>query len=135
MKAVSPPKENVALPTVEKPAAAAPGFPLLPPSRPCAEEDMRGLYRLSAVYEDPAGPETSNFQSAPYQYIVFRKNNLFSRVNMEADNVAPATIVKKAQDHSSGLMQYLLQDNGFIYFYQNSVAVDVQACFVVADDK
>jgi hypothetical protein len=135
IKPVTPPKEAAVLPAVEKPAEPPSPFPALPASRPCEAKDLRGLLQLAAVYEDPAGAETANFQASPYQYMLFRKNNLFSRVNLDADNILPKMIAEKAVKNSSGLMQFLLQDNGFMYLYQNSVAVEVHACFIVDEEK
>ncbi len=136
IKPVTPAKETAVLPTITKTTTVDPNaFPTLPPSRPCTEKDLSGLFRLSNVYEDPQATETTTYRASPNQYIQFRKDNVFSRVNMDSENYSPKAIIRQLREHSTGLMQYIIQDNGFIYFYQNSVAVDVQACFIVANDK
>jgi hypothetical protein len=136
VKAVTPSKENAPLPEIEAPPPAPKpqGFPVLPPSRPCTATDLLGLFKLNAVYEDPIGSETSGFQSAPYQYLFFGKKNLFAKVNMETDTVSKREIVRVARQHSPDQQQFVIQDN-FVYYYQDSIAIDVQACFVVANDK
>lgn len=136
VKAVTPPKDAAALPVIEKATApaAAVSFPDLPPSRVCAREDLRGLFRLVAVYEDPEGEEAASFRASPYQYYGFFRDNVFGRINKQSPDMAPKAIARELSGNASD-MQFLLQDNGFLYFYQNSVAVDVQACFIVANDK
>lgn len=135
-KAVTPATKPPPLPTLEKPVSEVKStFPELPPSRPCVANDTRGLLHLLNVYEDPQGTETSSFRATPNQYLMFRNNNVYARVNMDESDANVSDVVKKLRQHSTGLLQFLVQDNGFIYFYQNSVAVDVQACFVVAVDK
>ncbi len=134
-KPVIPPSKAPPLPVVEKPAEVKSTFPELPPSRPCTDADVHGLFHLANVYEDPQGTETTSFRASPNQYIMFRSNNLYARVNVEQSGVTTQEVIKQLRQHSTGLLQYLIQNNGFIYFYQNSVAVDVQACFVVAVDK
>ena len=134
-KAVIPSTRVTPLPAIEKPAEVKSAFPELPPSRPCTSDDMRGLFHLISVYEDPQGVETSSFRASPNQYIQFRASSVYARINMEQEGVSPRDIAKQMRDHAAGLLQYVIQDNGFIYFYQNSVAIDVQACFVVATGK
>lgn len=134
--AVKPPERVAPLPPPpEKPAIAQSTFPVLPPSNPCTIKDLRGLLRLVNVYEDPQAAETVNFRSSPNQYIQFRKDNIFARLNSADANASPKAIASELMKHAGGLLQFLVQDNGFIYFYQNSVAIDVQACFAVANDK
>lgn len=135
VKAIVPSQLAAPLPPVEKPAEAPSVFPALPPSSPCAPTDLHGLYRLVAVYEDPEGTEVSNFRASPNQYIQFRKENVYARLNVAEGNMGRERVKQEIRKHSSGLLQYLVQDNGFIYFYQNSIAVDVQACFKVATEK
>lgn len=136
VKPVKPAEVTPALPTVEAPAPAQkPTFPALPPSRPCAPEDMKGAYRLLEVYEDPQGVEISTFRVSPVQYLFFKPNNVFVRVNLPDDSLSVQEVIKRSKEHSAGLLQYILQDNGFVYFYQDSVATDVKACFIVADNR
>lgn len=138
VKAVLPATKEVPLPAMPKPEATAgadTNFPALPPSRPCKVEDLRGLFRLVNVYEDPAGTETTSFQTSPHQFLLFKASSIYMRANIESDNLNPKGIVEYMKEHSSGLSQYLLQENGFVYFYQDSVANDVKACFIVADNK
>jgi len=137
VKAVSPSLQAPPLPPVEKPAEVVPAstFPMLPPSRPCVAEDLRGNFKLAAIYEEPVGEETSAFKASPNQYLVFRGNSTFMKANMGNENVSIEEVLKQMREHSSGLSQFLVQDNGFVYFYLDSVAVDVKACFIVSGDK
>lgn len=137
VKPVSPSLQAPPLPVPEKPAQTVQpsSFPVLPPSRPCIAEDLRGAFKLAAVYEDPAGEEISAFKASPNQYLVFRANSMFLKANMGSENISIEEVMARMREHSSGLSQYLLQENGFVYFYMDSVAVDVKACFIVSSDK
>lgn len=136
-KVAMPAKEAPPIPTFEPatPANAAPVFPSLPPARPCEQDDMKGLWRLAAVYEDPQGPETTAYQASPNQYSFYKRDNTFGKFNAGRTEMSPKSIFENIQKHTSGLMQYLLQDSGFIYFYNDGVATDVQACFIVSDSR
>jgi hypothetical protein len=138
-KAATPPKEQPPLPKIEtapSPVASSTLFPSLPQAMPCQQEDMRGLWKLSAVYEDPQGPEVTSFAASPNQYVFYRADNVFGRFNAGHTEMSTKAILENIKKHTSGLMQYLLQgDTGFIYFYNDGVATDVQACFIVTTNR
>jgi len=111
-------------------------FPPLPPARPCVMKDVLGIWKLISVYEEPSGPEALNFASNRYQYMLFDNTSIYARyasatVSMPP-NMAKEELEKQSQD---GLHQYVIGENGLMYFYSQGVAVDTQACFIVANDR
>lgn len=111
------------------------GIPPLPPSRPCQREDIVGMWRLLNLYEAPTGPETAAMANSPVQYFLFDQDNTYGRLN--AGNVQmPAQNVREAiQRSSSSLHQFVLDQAGMLYFYQDSLAIDTMACFIVANSR
>lgn len=134
--AATPSQELPPLPEIETKVVGDPSnFPALPPSESCEPKDLKGLFKLNAVFEEPQAAETMGFQTNPNQYILFHPNTLFMRINVGDEILAPKEVYNKMVEHTENNMQYVLQDNGFVYFYLDRVAVDVKACFVVVKDQ
>lgn len=110
-------------------------FPALPPADPCSDLSIRGTWKMVAVYEVPLGAQTDMFNKYPMQYIRFGEDTTYGEYNaqnMEMDfQTANSFIARSVKEPQ----QYLVRDKGMVYFYRNSVAVDTQACFIVAKDK
>ena len=106
-------------------------IPPLPVSAPCKQPDIEGLWKLMHVYEDPAGAETTNYAQTSEQFMLFRPNGIYGRYNDSRALLAPKFIIEQINKYSSTLLQYLVQDKGIVYFYQDKVANDLQACFIV----
>ena len=129
------------LPPMPKPAAPTPAqtpqevaIPALPPSLTCKPEWLYGLWELQHVYESPLGKETQAYNANPVQYISFaQKDSRFYRYNAGRTEIKPEDVVKLMNEHSSAVLQFLLQDAGMLYIYQDSVAADTQVCFIVAE--
>ncbi|MDE3060915.1 MAG: hypothetical protein KGJ06_07880 [Pseudomonadota bacterium] len=109
-------------------------FPQLPPSSPCRQADIVGIWSLVHVYESPSGSEAAAAVSSPSQYMLFDANNTFGKYNAGNTPLPPDQVRAQILSHASGVQQYVVQDKtGFIFFYDNSVAFDTQACFIVAN--
>ena len=136
-KPVTPPQEMPALPKPEpvKAAIEEVAIPTLPPSLPCKPEWLFGLWELQHVYESPLGTETEAYKINPVQYVAFQKDSRFYRFNAGRTESKPEDVLKLMTGHSGALLQYLLQDAGMLYLYQDSVATDTEVCFVVAETK
>ncbi len=109
-------------------------FPSLPPSRLCTKRDIAGFWRLSMVFENPTGPELSDYSASPYQYILFNNNDTFSMYKSSQGDVADADVLKKMRDRQGGVLeQFVMHESGVLYFYKDGVAYDSLACFIVAN--
>ena len=135
---VAEPSQNLPpLPDMPEPAAPVvqSGIPALPASNPCTSETIVGLWKLQNVYEDPAGSETASFSVSPLQYLFFGGKGIYGRYNATADGMKPKAIVGEMKTHTTGLQQYVVQESGMVYYYLDKVANDVQACFIVEDER
>jgi len=133
-KPVEPPKGDVPLPKRESPPEVSTGFfPDLPPSTTCPPAYMFGLWELQHVYEAPPGVELAAYNANPVQYIGFGRDTKFYKYNAGNARMLPETVLQYLKNHTGGVMQYLLEDGGMMYFYQDSVAVETKVCFVVTD--
>jgi len=106
-------------------------FVRLPPSKTCMVEDMHGLWKLVAIYESPPGSETDAYTLNPMQYIYFKDNNVYAKYNGGRVERQASDVINQIDSHTVGLLQYVVQDAGLVFFYQDSVAIDTQACFIV----
>ncbi len=121
-------------PNVMPPPATPGKVPSLPPSRTCVQQDMQGLWKLLHVYEEPMGPETSVFYSVPSQYMNFKGDSTFEAYEHAKDvPISIAQILAIMKERTKGLQQYVVQANGQLYYYRDSVANKQQACFVVVE--
>lgn len=119
-------------------AAAIPAqqnnFPALPPSNPCKTENILGYWKLVKVYEQPQGEETKDFSITPLQFVRYSKDTTYKYVKF------PQRVDKKTYFNSferkegDSLQQFVVNDTGFVYFYNEGNVVDTQACFIVAQD-
>jgi len=135
---VSPPVDMLNIP--QRPAPTPPQaagqqvtIPDLPPSLPCKTEWLAGLWLQTQAFESPLGKETELFKQNPMQYIGFSKDSRLYRYNSGKTYTDPKVVLDLVTNHSGALVQYLLQDTGMLYFYQDSVAIDSQVCFIVAE--
>lgn len=110
-------------------------FPPLPPARPCTTADMVGIWRLLNVYEEPSSTETANFSSLRYQYVLYKKDSTYGKYNSPNTEVPASIVVSEIDKQARGLHQYLVNDSGIVYFYNQGVAVDSMACFIVANQR
>jgi hypothetical protein len=115
----------------QKPSTAL----VLPPSRPCTAADMVGLWKMMQVYEAPAGIETEAFKANPTQYIYFQPNNVYGRYNAAGPDMSYDQVRDEIAHHAAGLQQYVVQDSGFLFYYQDKIPTDTQACFIVVTAK
>lgn len=128
-------KPPAQLPAMPKPPEAAPvkaDIPPLPQSRSCKAPDLIGLWKLAQVFESPPGTEISAFTGNPVQYLLFRPDSFYGRLNAGKTEMPAGAAISNITQHTAGQQQYVAQNSGFVYFYQDSVAVDTQACFIVA---
>ncbi len=122
--------------TPASPVAAAPQaayFPVLPPSRPCAKKHMVGVWKLRQIYENPAGNETSAFAAQPSQYLYFNWDDTYKQYKSSTAVDDDAAANQMLNNPSEGLLQYVINDKGIVFFYKNSVSTDSLACFIVAN--
>lgn len=118
-------------PLPEPPPVRRSSIPPLPVSRVCAKPDIEGLWKLQRVYEEPLGMEVAAFKATPMQYLYFRGDGTYGKYSGEGALTAPAAIIDYIGHHTVGLQQYLLQDTGLIYYYQDKIASNTQTCFIV----
>lgn len=110
-------------------------FPPLPPARPCNARDLYGIWELVNVYEEPTGPASANFASIPHQYVMYKKDSIYGKYN-SATSAVPASMIEVELDKQQrALHQYLVNESGIIYYYNQGVAVDSMACFIVANRR
>jgi len=138
-------KPNVAEPSEEPPplpdmpASKAPvrpaAIPPLPISNICKQSDMEGLWKLQQVYEEPAGSASAAFNLNPIQYVYYKPNGVYGKYNGDGGLTTPALIIDHIDKHAAGLQQYLLQNTGIVYYYQDKIANDTQTCFIVLKRK
>ncbi len=133
-----PPADMLNLPArpqaATQPAVVAgPAIPPLPPSLPCKAQWITGLWLLQNLYESPAGKESETYALNPMQYVGFGKDSRLYRYNGGRTAMDPKEVLKLVMGHSGALLQYLLQDAGMLYLYQDSVATDSLVCFIVAE--
>jgi hypothetical protein len=136
-KLEKPPQQMPLMPKAEPPPSQAREvtIPELPPSLPCKQKWLFGLWELKRVFESPLGTETAAYNENPVQYIGFRKDTRFFRYNAGKTRMDPQEVYKIVNSHSGALLQHLLQDGGMLYIYQDSVATDTLVCFVVAESR
>jgi len=116
--------------------AEAPKMPQLPPAKPCIAAEVAGLlWKEIQVYEVPPGDETQALSENPEQYLLLRVNNTYAQLNAGHTAMSEADIRAAMDQNNTVLSQYLLQNTGMIYFYQNSAVVDTQVCFIVTNPK
>ncbi|MDX1975468.1 MAG: hypothetical protein SFT92_07305 [Rickettsiales bacterium] len=121
--------------TVIAPAPVV-GFPALPPSRPCKKEDVAGFWKLSNVYERPAGQELLNFNAQPYQYLLFSADSTYKETRVGYGSIPDAEAYQKLQaEQSNALLQFVVSEGGLIYFYKERAHDYTMACFIVANGK
>lgn len=133
-KEIEPPKGDVPLPKPESPPEVQTGFfPDLPPSTTCPAPYIFGLWELQHVYESPPGSELAAYNANPVQYIGFGKDTRFYKYNAGNVRMHPEVVLRHMKNHTGGVMQYLLEEAGMLYFYQDSVAVETKVCFIVTD--
>lgn len=110
-------------------------FPQLPPSRPCTAKDLVGIWKLATVYEEPLGPETTNFHALPNQYFMYKKDSIYGKYNAPTSDLPAVMVMDEINKRDDGLHQYLVNESGIVYYYNQGVAVDSQACFIVANER
>jgi hypothetical protein len=108
-------------------------FPALPPSRPCVKKDMRSAWKLVQVYENPIGTALAQFNAEPFQYLYFDPDTTIREYKSSQQPLSGMEVKQKMMAQQGTLKQYLVHESGIIYFYQDGVAVDSQACFIVAN--
>jgi hypothetical protein len=136
---------NPGAPAAQAPVVAAPSnplqpqagyFPQLPPSRPCARPDADGFWKLKYVFENPVSSETLSFRSQPHQYILFLRDDTYkTHKAIWADKTETTIKTQMMTETPPKLQQFVVHESGFIYFYNDGVAVDTQACFIVANSR
>ena len=95
-------------------------------------QSLMGTWRLIRVYEVPKGTQSAALAASPVQFIRFRPDTTFSSYNAGTVELSFANLSELIDKPSRNVEQYLVQDKGMVYFYRDSVAVDTQACFIVA---
>jgi hypothetical protein len=130
---IPPPLPEKPAPVAAKPVVKS-SIPPLPVSVPCTPQDVIGLWKLEHIYEEPIGNETYAFEVSPVQYVNYVANGLYGRYSGSIV-MPPKLVVNEINKHSTGLQQYLVQDTGVMYYYQDKVANDEQSCFFVAKDS
>jgi hypothetical protein len=124
------------LPPVETPAPVTKStFPSLPLSKPCKTEDMEGLWKLQHVYEEPVGTESQGFEAAPVQYVLYQSDGVYGKYNGSRTVMPPKFVIGQIRQHSTGLLQYVVQASGIVYFYQDKVATQAQSCFIAVEAR
>ncbi|MDE3015647.1 MAG: hypothetical protein KGI29_01815 [Pseudomonadota bacterium] len=116
-------------PAQQQPAVLA--FPALPPSDSCKKWKIIGLWKLKQMYEAPEGRELVDYKMHPFQYYLFNRNNTYGQYVAPHDE-RPGVVLKAIDDQKSVLRQFVVDKSGFTFLYQNGVATDTLACFVVA---
>lgn len=128
------PAPATAIPAI--PAQTQSSFPVLPPSAPCKPEQVHGLWRLNAVFEEPAGVMISDFTAMPFQYLHLSKDTTYRYLKAaERVNGRKVFFDKFIRREGDPLQQYVVHEKGFIYFYNAGNVVDTQACFIVASES
>lgn len=142
-----PPQSLPALPNVEPPKPQSNPtlpvqgnqgytmtFPELPPSRLCKKRDVLGMWKLSMVFETPAGTQVEDFGTYPYQYVLFNDTSIYQMYKSARDENSEPEVLRYLQSSNSKVLeQFVVDDNGVIFFYKDGVAVDSMACFIVAN--
>lgn len=125
---------GMSLPMPPPPALIPPAvFPTLPPSRRCTRQDILGIWKLLQVYEQPVDGEMSAFQKSPVQYLTFDDDDTFSHYSAGRSDLSIQGLRDAVKLQKKDLLQYVMGDQGMVYFYKNSVATDTQVCFIVAN--
>jgi len=119
-------------PPVPAAAASTPAqqssIPRLPVSNACKTADVNGLWKLQRVYEEPVDGETTASNVSPVQYLWYKTDGTYGKLNAGTTTLLPKAAMDQISQHAAGLQQYLVQDT---YYYQDRVANEVQACFIV----
>jgi hypothetical protein len=131
----APPKPQVQTPAAgEQSSVLSNVFPELPPSEPCKPGDLWGYYRLEKLYEQPAGKESADYQTAPLQFIHFSADSTFRPLKLaQRINNRRAFYDRFTRKEDDPMLQYTVHE-GFVYFYNEGRPIDTQACFIVAND-
>jgi len=131
MPATMPPTN---IPTTLQPTAG--DFPPLPPSRPCARPDADGMWKLTAVYENPRSSMSTDFASYPHQYILFLRDDTYRTYKDVWGDKSDAQVrVDLEKEQPTVLQQFLVHQSGILFFYKDGAFLDSQACFIVANSK
>ena len=136
--APEPPPQNMpAMPNPQSPPPAVQEvtIPPLPPALPCRPQWIYGIWELQRLYESPFGTETQAYNLNPVQYLGYGRDSRFYRFNAGKNRMDPVEIYKTMITHSGALLQFLLQDAGMLYIYQERVATDTMVCFIVAETR
>lgn len=129
-----PPLPSAAAPAVPVSPYAS-GFPALPPSRPCTRRDILGIWKLLALYEEPAGSKTAEYQNSPMQYLSFDRDSTYGEVRAGRSDLTVQGVRDALVNQAADMPQFVAQESGFVYFYKKSIAVDTQACFIVVTQE
>ncbi len=106
--------------------------PPLPPSNPCAQNGLLGIWKLARVYENPASAETAAFSSFPYQFLTLNADSTYKEYKSATNEAGKVVFNKIRFQQPPNLQQYLSHESGALYFYKDGVATDTQMCFIVA---
>lgn len=113
------------------PGAPAQAALPLPQGRACVAEDMKGLFKLHRVLEDPQGTALQQFNTAPHQYVFFRENQTFAQVAGSRIYTEPAPLdADLRQAFKQDVRQYVLDEKGTLYFYRGTEATDASYCVI-----
>src|SRR5690606_25071656 len=78
---------------------------------------------------------TNGFRSNRYQYIMFNKDNTYGKYASATVSLPAAMVGAEISKQQQGLQQYLINETGIAYFYNQGIAVDSMACFIVANPR
>lgn len=106
-------------------------FPKLPPSSLCTKEKLLGTWKLLMVYEVPSGREMKTYSDYPLQYYVFRDDSRYGEYIGPLQALTLAEVQRISIDAQTNTRQFVISDKGMLFFYNNRLAVDSLACFIV----
>lgn len=98
-------------------------------------KDIGGLWKLTALYENPVGPVTQQREQNPYQYMIFEKNGLFHESKKNKDYKRIRQAIRQTRKASKDVWQYLVGEQGLIYYYKNQVFSHSVYCAIVTNSS
>lgn len=124
-----------AAPTAKADSAQAGYFPALPPSRSCTGRDIIGMWKLLQVYESPSGEWLRDFATYPFQFMLFDRDTTVRTLKTERKPQGNMQAQAREVYKQPATRQYVLHSSGIVFYYENSVATDSHACFIVANPQ
>jgi hypothetical protein len=122
--------------TVSMPAGARELKRLPSKTRNCQAEDLSGLRKLRAVYETPEAEVTQSFQKAPHQYMFFKPDQTFTEIGgSRSYNAITEMDEVLRESFQKDVRQYVLGENGAIYFYKDGAVTSSFICNIVRDKE